>query len=512
MRAQALTLPLFGALATGISGCGLATELDSKIEERNTETQAKAEAAGSVRAGVRVLIREDVRPYFGTWTITSKGDPLSFDLEGDRGVATNIARPMSLTQWAQHLTEITRLPVRVVDDTVAKGAADDRGNDGLSLSYQGPLSGLLDLVTDHFGSTWKHRRGVVTIQAGVMRSFAIAAPQTLIETADKDSATSGAASGRGSSGAGNGAVEVKDSDPWEEVGATIDILRGKAKVSVSAKTGTLTAWGPPADVDRIARYVEVLNDIYSRQVVLTVEMVSFDFDRREDYGFDLAPVFEDAGLRVALSGATIPGDGSTAGSLTAAIIEPPGDSPFQSFEDSSAVLRALNEHGRASVEDSATLVTPHGRPVEFADLTVEGHVTGSQTLLVSDAGSQTMFTTAQIEAGTKLVAVPWITDSGLIRLELGLSIATPPSFRTVGSDTSLVELAKYRARRSHQVLQVPSGATVLLTGFAQANSNTRWRGQAPGGLPIWGGGSEASDIESRFLVLVTVRATGGSGD
>lgn len=512
MRPPGLMLPLLGALVIGLAGCGLAKELDSKIEERNTASKAKVEAASSVKAGVKVLIHEEDRPYFGTRTITSKGDPLSRDLEDDRGVATNIARPMSLTQWAQHLTEITRLPVRVVDETVAKAAADERGNDGLALSYQGSLSGLLDLVSDHFGATWRHGRGAVTIQAGVMRSFTIAAPQTLIETGDNDSGTSGTGSGTGSSGAGNGKVEVKKSDPWEDVGATIDVLRGNAKVSVSAKTGTLTAWGPPADVDRIARYVEVLNDIYSRQVVLTVEMVSFEFNKRENYGFDLAPVFEDAGLRVALSGATVPGDGSTAGAVTAAIIEPPGDSPFQSFEDSSAVLRALNERGRASVEDSATLVTPHGRPVEFADLTVEGYVTGSQTLLVSDAGSQTTLTTAEIEAGTKLVAVPWITDSGLIRLELGLSIATPPSFRTVGDDTSLVELAKYRARRSHQVLQVPSGATVLLTGFAQANASTRRRGQAPGGLPIWGGGSDASDLESRFLVLVTVRATGGSGD
>lgn len=498
-------------VALGLASCGLASELDDRIETRSAATRAKAEAAGTVKVAVKVLIHEEDRPYFGERTIASKGEPVARELEGDTGVATNVGRPMSLAQWAQHLTEVTRVPVRVVDDTMSK-AADDRGADGLALSYQGPFSGLLDLVTDHFGATWRHGRGVVTIQAGVMRSFTIAAPQALIEMDDEDAGASGSGAASGSSGAGNAKLEVKDSDPWADVGATIEVLRGKAKVSVSARTGTLTAWGPPADVDRVARYVEVLNDIYTRQVILTVEMVSFEFDRRENYGFDLAPVFEDAGLRVALSGATIPGDGSNAGAVTAAIIEPPGDSPLQSFEDSSAILRALNEHGRASVEDSATLVTPHGRPVEFADLTVEGFVTGSQTLLVNDAGSQTTLTTAEINSGTKLVAVPWITDSGLIRLELGLSIATAPTFRTVGDDTALVELAKYRARRSHQVLQVPSGATVMLTGFAQANASTRRRGQAPGGMPLWGGGSDASDLESRFLVLVTVRATGGSGD
>src|SRR3546814_17005870 len=76
-------------------------------------------------------------------------------------------------------------------------------------------------------------------------------------------------------------VELKDdADPWDDVKATVEVLRGKANVSVSARTGTLTAWGPPADVDRIARYVEVLNDIYSRQVVLTVELVRSSEERR----------------------------------------------------------------------------------------------------------------------------------------------------------------------------------------------------------------------------------------
>src|SRR3546814_7031087 len=46
-------------------------------------------------------------------------------------------------------------------------------------------------------------------------------------------------------------VELKDdADPWDDVKATVEVLRGKANVSVSARTGTLTAWGPPADVDR----------------------------------------------------------------------------------------------------------------------------------------------------------------------------------------------------------------------------------------------------------------------
>src|SRR3546814_19720203 len=41
---------------------------------------------------------------------------------------------------------------------------------------------------------------------------------------------------------------------------------------------------------------------------------------------------------------------------------------------------------------------------------------------------------------------------------------------------------------------------------------SRRRGQAPGGLPIWGGGTDASDVNSHFLVLVTVRTTGGTSE
>ena len=501
-------------LAVGLSGCGLAREVDERVEQRAGIAAEKAGEQPRLRAGVRVLIHEEDRPYFGGRIIATKGDPLPRDLEGDQGIASNVGRPMTLAQWAQHITREAELPVRVVDDTAGRGGPDGSADEGLPLSYLGPLSGLLDLVTDHFGARWRYEQGVVTIQAGVMRSFTIAAPQRLVETSSSDSgAASSSSAGSGSATGTGGTVELKDdADPWDDVKATVEVLRGKANVSVSARTGTLTAWGPPADVDRIARYVEVLNDIYSRQVVLTVELVSLQLDRRENYGFDLAPVFNDAGLRVSLSGATIPGDGSSAGSVTASVIEPDGDSPFQSWEDSSALLRVLNEHGRASVEDRATLITPHGRPVEFADVTVEGYVVSTQTQLVPDAGSQTTFNTAEIEAGTKLVAVPWITDSGLIQLELGLSIQTEPTFRSVGDTTNQVELPRFQARRSHQVLRVPSGSTVMLTGFQQSSLASRRRGQAPGGLPIWGGGTDASDVNSHFLVLVTVRTTGGTSD
>src|SRR3546814_15291457 len=98
-------------------------------------------------------------------------------------------------------------------------------------------------------------------------------------------------------------------------------------------------------------------------------------------------------------------DGSSAGSITAAVIEPDGDSPFQSWEDSAALLRVLNEHGSASVEDRATLITPHGRPVEFADVTVAGYLVSTHTQLVPDTGSPTNFHTAEIETGTQPVAV-----------------------------------------------------------------------------------------------------------
>jgi type IVB pilus formation R64 PilN family outer membrane protein len=499
--------------ALGAHGCGLASDVEERIDRMSEEAVAKTARPVSRDRPMHVVIDESDQPYFGRRTITSTGAPLPPDLEGERGIATNIGTPMSIRDWAQHITEIARLPVRVVDETVGTrlASADPSGSaEGLSLSYSGSLSALLDLVCDHFGARWRYDQGTVTIQAGVMRSFTIAAPQSLIEATGGDSG-SGDSTSSSDSGS-SGSLNLKEADPWEDVTGNIEVLRGNANVFVSAKTGTVTAWGPPADVDRIARYVEVLNDIYSRQVVLTVQLVSFSFDRRENYGFDLAPVFRDAGLQVALSGATIPGESTTAGSISASVIDPGSNSALQSWDESSAVLQALNEHGRASVENRATLVTPHGRPVEFLDLNVEEHVTGSQTALVTNAGSQTTITSSAIEAGTKIVAVPWITDSGLIRLELGLSIQETPSFRSVGDETNLVELASYRARRSHQMLSVTSGATVLLTGFEGASASSRKRGQAPGGFPLWGGGSDASNTETRFLVLVNVRSVGARND
>ena len=500
--------------ALGTHGCGLASDVDERIDRMSEKAAVDTAEPVSRNRPLHVVIDESDKPYFGRRTITSTGAPLPQDLEGERGIATNIGTPMSIRDWAQHITEIARLPVRVVDETVGARLANVGSGDspeGLSLTYSGSLSALLDLVCDHFGARWRYDQGTVTIQAGVMRSFTIAAPQSLIESSGGDS-DSGGSGGSGSQSASSGSLNLKEADPWEDVAGNINVLRGNADVFVSPRTGTVTAWGPPTDVDRIARYVGVLNEVYSRQVVLTVQVVSFSFDNRENYGFDLAPVFRDAGLRVALSGATVPGESTTAGSIAASVIDPGSNSALQSWDESSAILRALNEHGRASVENRTTLVTPHGRPVEFLDLNVEEHVTGSQTALVTNAGSQTTVSTSAIEAGTKIVAVPWITDSGLIRLELGLSIQETPSLRTVGDETNLVELASYRARRSHQMLSVASGSTVLLTGFEGASASSRKRGQAPGGIPLWGGGSDATNTETRFLVLVNVKSVGARND
>src|SRR3546814_8131144 len=87
-----------------------------RVERRAGIAAEKAGEQPRLRAGVRVLIHEEDRPYFGGRIIATKGDPLPRDLEGEQGIASNVGRPMTLAQWAQHITREAELPVRVVDD------------------------------------------------------------------------------------------------------------------------------------------------------------------------------------------------------------------------------------------------------------------------------------------------------------------------------------------------------------------------------------------------------------
>lgn len=432
-----------------------------------------------------IAVKDDI--WLGNQSIrVNEGDPLPARFETQEGITLVSTTPVSLLQISEQITSLTGITVRV-DDMIlnevvnatqgkegeALGATTNTNTDLFMPAYSGKLSGLLDQIVSRFALWWRYKNGVITFYKMETRVFTIYA---LPVTSNLNANIAGTASGEGG---GTTSASMDSSialDFWTQLeNAVTAMLPEGSTLNVIPSNGTMTVTAPPFTLQRIAQYVNGMNEKLSRQVAISVKVMNVTLNKDQTMGFDVSSAIKFINSKTG-HGFTLTGKSSgelfkdTAGGLNMGIV--PGGGHFQ---DSTLLMNALSTQGDASLVTSASVTTMNNKIAPIQVSTNQSYVEKIETTMNSDTYS-TSITPAKINYGFTMEILPRILDHGRLLLMFTMTLTDLERMDEAtggGTEaTTTVQLPIIKTRGFVQEVAMTSGSTLILSGFEEVRTQT----------------------------------------
>ncbi|NDE89695.1 MAG: hypothetical protein EB059_00930 [Alphaproteobacteria bacterium] len=459
------------------------------------------------------------------------GIPLPPRVESNRSVALISPAPMSLRAIAGAISSQTGIPVRFGKDTDDGGAGDDEDTGasakdatakkpaakvasktpatvGMRVAYEGPLSGLLDRVSSHFGVNWKYDGGALAITRYETRTFVMdALPGTqkvkdgMKEQSDNNASASGntqVTSVSQQAGEQTSSMDI-DFKFWDEVGKTLEtILSGVGNYSMSPSSGTITVMTTPETMRSISDYLNQENQRLSRQVAINVEVYTVNINEGEDFNtkFDIT-LRRLTNFSGSSTSAGAPSSTSTGlGSLAVSVLNP------ETIGSVTSIFNLLSNVGKTARVAQFPLTTLNNRPVSRRIGRDIAYLASVQTN-TSQTFQNTTLTPGIIKDGFSIQVTPRLLGEGRILLQYSLSlIDLVGAPKTFSSGENQIQLPETATRFFVQQSMLRSGSTLVLAGFDQDQVTQSSQGVGNAYNYLLGGG--VTNTRTRQILFIAM--------
>jgi type IVB pilus formation R64 PilN family outer membrane protein len=539
-------IPALAVLLLGLSACST-EDFRNTISERTAIAEQRVDESRQPAPARRynpLTVTDAV--WAGAKAVRMRhGMPLPERVEAPRSVAMISPTPMSLKAIADSIATQTGISVRLSKDvgevgaggdeaampatatnkksstsfsankkTDAVGAATGRGT-GMTLAYEGPLSGLLNQVSSHYGISWKFDGAAISLSKYETRVFVMSAlPGTqkvkdgMKESNNEQAAASGSTqiTTVSQSAADQSSSFEVDFKFWEEIGKTLEvILTGEGTYALSPSSGTITVVTTPELMQRIAEYINQENDRLSRQVAINVEVYTVDINEGEDFSakFDVAlKRLTNFGFNTTSAGAPGFGDVSTKlGNIAVTVLNP------DTVGSINSLFGLLSTVGNTARVAQFPMTTLNNRPVSRRigrDIAYLASVQNN----TSQSFQNTTLTPGVVRDGFSIQITPRIMGDGRIILQYSLSlidlVGRPRQFSTgEGANASTVELPETSTRVFVQQSMLRSGSTLVLAGFDQDQAQQSSQGVGNAYNYLLGGGVTNTKIRQVLFIAMT---------
>lgn len=526
----------------------------------------------------RVKQTDDVYTDGGVARRSDRGSPLPTAWERPQGFTLVRSTPMQLFEIGTAITDITRIPVTFAPDVfsntmsapVATAAtpggpvtqspdlnsllngmglgANQGGNTAgvvgnsirpvtgsrtaMKADFNGRLSQFLNQVSAQFGVAWEYDAGEIRIFRNITKTYTVHALPSNITlssalTADNNAAAStSGGSGGSSSGATGGSNQKVTSDVsvkiWDDITKAVNgIVGSQGSVTTAVSTGTLTVTAPSPVISKVQSYLDGQNERLSRQVSVSIQVLSVQLTDSDNYTLDVAGLFSQAGNYGIAFGNTAGAAVSLANGVLSSVngVKTGGGGGANigvangPLKGTSALIQALSEKGRVSVRTTTSVTTLNGVPAPVQVANTRGYVA---SVSVSNYGgnsssgstSQTQLTPGSVTTGFSMSLLPRIDPDGeglLMQFAINLSDlqGAQNGFDTFTTNGSTIQLPNINSRNFVQQAEVPNGSTLVLTGFEQVNDNADRKGTVDPGFMGLGGSQVGSRGRTAIVILMT---------
>ncbi|MGE4538400.1 MAG: pilus assembly protein [Desulfovibrio sp.] len=352
----------------------------------------------------------------------------------------------------------------------------------LSVSYEGTLRGLLDQVAALSGYGWDfdEKNNNVTFAHMLVRTFTIlGAPgkvsyENKLTNKSKENASTGISSSLVSQPVSREDTSAQTAqtsgtsltfDVWADTEKAVKaLLTPKGVVVVNQAAGTITVRDTPESVRRVGTYVDELNTRLSRQVALTVRVWSLKVTDDAELGFNIQTLFQNADVSdVSLTAGSL-GEIGSINTATATIVS-------GRLKDSSAVLKALRQWGKATQVTSAGGLVMSNQPVPVLSIERHAYLAGMGKS-TTDYGQTTEITPGEVTTGFAMTVIPHILDQRRVILQYNINNSTLDQMKEITTADVTIELPQQSTQALAQRSMMKMGQTLVLCGFEKESNDT----------------------------------------
>jgi type IVB pilus formation R64 PilN family outer membrane protein len=511
-------------------------EAESALENASAQGTKTHSGMISIHEGIWIGSRSIVKP---------NGEMLPITAESASAIILNsMGASLELKEIAAEITAQTGIKV-VLEEHLdgaslvaaaesAKRASNDippptpvmpptHQQSGMTLSWRGSLSGLLDSISSYFGLQWEYRGGQIRIYKHEIRTFTLAAlpsSSTIrsgVSTTGPNSSSNANAGNAGGGSTSSGSMMQDTASEmsiklWDDIKETVQaMLPSGSKVTMSPATGTMTVIAPPLAMRRIANYVEQQNTRITRQVTISVKVLRVDLSDSYDLGLDLSGVFQQLVGQYAVN-LTGPQPlkvtaGTPASYLVQAIQNTTSNKGNWATTTSTthAVVDALQTMGKVSLMTETSVTTLNGQAAPVSVAEHQNFVASTATTLTGGASAttQTQVTPATLVTGFNMQILPRILDDGQIILQYGLSLSDLKSLTEFDSNGTKVQLPDVNIRSFLQQAILRSGDLLILAGYQSSTDSVADTGLPGIGPLLFGGSVQSAKSKSVIVIMMT---------
>lgn len=389
------------------------------------------------------------------------------------------------------------------------GASGDKANRLMinDVVYSGDLAGLLDNLTDKLNLSWRWDGSSIQIYRYATKMYRLNALAGIAQVnASLNTAASTTGSG-GGSGASSSAAQSATSGQtttmsdvtaiWADVGSALQSsLSPKGKMSMIPSAGTITVTDTPDVLNQMENQIKEFNQIYSRQVLLNIQVYQVEQTNSDNYGVDWSSVWSFAGGKWGINVSTNGNNTGTSGQ-TFTLTGKGG-----SLVNGNAIVDALSKAGKTSLVTSGSVISLNGQTVPLNVSREKAYVASSSTTVSGDSGvSSSSITPGVVTEGFAMNFTPRVTDNNNVIMRYTVDLSSIEQIVDFTSGDSTVQLPQRLVRNFMQNVSVRSGQTLVLTGFQQVQGTDTTQGV---GSPFaWFlGGKKAAESTNRTIVIV----------
>lgn len=511
---------LSAVLLLGLTAsCSISTDMDATLErdiEKATVLSERAKMPTKPIADDVVRVKNDI--WLGdTSEIEYDGQPLPANFETKDGVTLISNRPITLYEIGDMLSKITSLRVSFAGDMDTEARANASGNrpnpqdvnvdwtepNKMLVSYQGPLSGLLDEIGSRFGIWWKYDKKEIYFYKNITRTFVL---YSLPSEPSMNVTVGGSSSG---SGASNSLTMTNAAklEFWKNIENSIkSMIDAKSQISMDSSNGTVAVTANPNDIKKVAKFINEQNARLSRQVAISVKVLQVNVDDSDNFNLNLAAAFKDpAGGSFGLAG--IAGAADATDNLTMSLV--PGNVNID------AAIQALSQQTTTSLITSGTVTTLNNKPAPIQVVKKQNYI--SEITKTNSGGDSNYYDisteTEEIETGFTMNVLPRILEHGRIMLMFNLTLSDLLSLDKVNLDDGstdgsasggqYIQNPVVESRGFSQEVAMTSGQSLVLTGYERVENTTEKSGIGSATNSLLGGGANAQKVRSILVIILT---------
>lgn len=504
-----------------MASCSMSTKLDAEIEkevEVSTSLKEKAKVPTAVAPDDVVRVKNDI--WLGdSSTIEYEGAPIPAYLETKDGVTLISNRPISLFEIGDMINKVTSLKVRYatqIEKEIRDAAKENKPSaktinadwtvpDKMLLSYQGPLSGLLDEVGSRFGIWWRYEKNEIYFYKYITRTFVLYS----LPTKPSLSVNMGGSTDASNATANTSLTSSVEVALWENVEKAITSMIGQdSKLTIDPANGTISLTATPNDVQRVAHYINEQNNRLSRQVAISVKVLQVTLSDKDQYGLNLSAIFDDGKTKTSILSPSGLSDDITK-NLSMTIM--PGNFTVSSF------IQALSSQNNTTLITSGTVTTLNNKPAPIQVTRKENYISEITKTNSGSSGDSSDYDisteTEEIETGFTLDVLPRILEHGrllvLFNLTLSDLIELQKVYLNSSEDAATQDSGQYiqnpiiETRGFTQEVAMKSGESLILSGYERVENEASKTGVGSATNSLLGGTAEASKTRSILVIILT---------